>query len=123
MGILPYARRPAVVRCYPLPARHCPAGILRNQKEENYLMENITELISSVGFPAALVLILLLFLWRVCRYVAPLGRQVVNEHLEFVRHTMEHQEHQTQSLSKQTQMIEALSSTVKSALQPNQDGH
>lgn len=84
-------------------------------------METITELINSVGFPAALVLILLLFLWRACRYFAPLGRQVVKEHLEFVRHTMEHQEHQTESLSKQTQMIEVLSTTVEKSLHPKTD--
>lgn len=84
-------------------------------------MANIIELIEGVGFPAALVLILLLFLWRACRYVAPLGRQVVDEHLEFVRHTMEHQEHQTEALTKQTHMIESLGATVEKSLHHKQD--
>ena len=79
-------------------------------------MGNVIEIINAVGFPAAVVLILLLFLWRVCRYFAPLGHKVVNDHLEFVRHTMDHQEHQTKSLSKQTHLIESLGQTVEKAI-------
>ena len=79
-------------------------------------MQNIIEIINAVGFPAAVVLILLLFLWRACRYFAPLGHKVVNEHLEFVRHTMEHQEHQTKSLARQTHLIESLGQTVEKSL-------
>jgi len=85
-------------------------------------MQQAAELINAVGFPAAIVLILLLFLWRVCRYFAPLGRAVVNEHIDFIKHTKEHQEHQTEALTKQTHLIECLSSTVEKGLQREGDG-
>jgi len=106
-----------VVRHFPLPAARRAAGTLKQKKtEKGYFVQNVIEVINAVGFPAAVVLILLLFLWRACRYFAPLGHKVVNEHLEFVRHTMEHQEHQTESLSKQTHLIESLGQTVEKAI-------
>ena len=98
-----------------LPAPHLPPS--RRQP-----MQQAAELINAVGFPAAIVLILLLFLWRVCRYFAPLGRAVVNEHIDFIKHTKEHQEHQTEALTKQTHLIECLSSTVEKGLQREGDG-
>ena len=74
-------------------------------------MQSAADLVNNLGFPVALVLILLLFLWRACRYMAPLGRRVVEQHLDFLEHTKEHTAQQTVNLVRQTELIELINET------------
>ena len=93
-----------VARCYPLRSRCHRAGIYSAIGDD---VQSIIELITAVGFPAAVVLVLLLFLWRAGRWAAPLGRQVVSEQLEFLKVTKENQ-------TRQTDLIELMSETENS---------
>ena len=72
---------------------------------------DITSLITTVGFPATLLLLLLFFGWRAARWTAPLARRVVDQHIEFLDATKQHQATQSDTLKEQTQLLKTIGST------------
>ena len=68
-------------------------------------MSEFGELVASVGFPAALVLILVVALWRVGKWAAPLGAKVVEEHIIFLDATKNNAKRTAVTLEKQTDLL------------------
>jgi len=71
----------------------------------------IEKLISTVGFPATVVLLLLFLAWRFGKWFAPLAARVVDEHVVFLDATKEHQATQADTLKEQTQLLKSISNT------------
>ena len=72
---------------------------------------HIENLITSVGFPATLVLLILFFGWRFFRWLAPLAKKIVDQHIEFLSATKQHQATQSDTLKQQTKLLHTLGNT------------
>ncbi len=71
----------------------------------------IERLITTVGFPATLVLLLLFIAWRIGRWFAPLASRVIDEHVEFLDATKQHQATQSDTLKEQTTLLKSIGNT------------
>jgi len=72
---------------------------------------DVNNLITTVGFPATLLLLILFFGWRVARWFAPLARRVVDQHIDFLDATKQHQATQSDTLKEQTQLLKTIGNT------------
>lgn len=72
---------------------------------------DIEKLITTVGFPATVVLLLLFLAWRVGKWFAPLASRIVDEHVGFLNATKEHQATQADTLKEQTQLLKSIGNT------------
>ena len=79
-----------------------------------------TSLVSNVGLPAAFVLVILLFLYRTARSIAPYLKEAFDKHIELVEElkTALHKQHDETSktnraLSHSADALEALASKDK----------
>jgi hypothetical protein len=75
------------------------------------MTEQITGLINSVGFPIALVLMILFILYRVGRWAGPLGQKVVENHIIFLDATKAHGKRTAEAMEKQTDLMTELKTT------------
>ena len=76
-------------------------------------MNETAELISTVGFPAAIVIVLVFALFRVGRWAAPLGSRIVSEHVIFLDATKQQARRTADTLEKQTELLSNLQRTNK----------
>ena len=44
-------------------------------------MQDVIDFVSQLGLPVALVIIVIVAIYKLARYIAPLGRKVVQEHV------------------------------------------
>lgn len=76
-------------------------------------MSESAEFIQSIGFPAAIVIVLIFALFRLARWAAPLATKVVSEHVIFLDATKQQARRTADSLEKQTQLLGNLQRTNK----------
>ena len=68
-------------------------------------MSESAEFIQSIGFPAAIVIVLIFALFRLARWAAPLAAKVVSEHVIFLDATKQQARRTADTLEKQTELL------------------
>ncbi len=76
-------------------------------------MSESAEFIQSIGFPAAIVIVLIFALFRLARWAAPLASKVVSEHVIFLDATKQQARRTADALEKQTALLGNLQRTNK----------
>lgn len=79
-----------------------------------YLSPQVVDLISSVGFPITLVLLLVAAGWRILRATAPVARRVVDQHLEALEEQQQQQARIVAAIEQQTSLLHGLHATNRS---------
>lgn len=89
-----------------------PAGpeVLRN----SMLNQELVDLVSNLGLPVALILILVVAGWRAASAAAPLCRRVVEEHLSALEESQQQQARIVAAIEQQTTLLEKLAATNRS---------
>jgi len=75
------------------------------------MSEDISRLVNSVGFPISLVLILLFILFKVGRWVGPLGHKIVENHIVFLDATKASGKRTAEAMEKQTALMTEIQTT------------
>ena len=75
------------------------------------MTENVINLINNVGFPVALVVVLLFILYRVGRWAGPLAHKVVENHIIFLDATKAHGKRTSEAMEKQTALLHEIKTT------------
>ena len=77
-------------------------------------MTEFVEIINSLGLPVGLILIVIVAIWRIAKYLAPLGEKVVSEHVVFLDATKQQQARTVDAIEKQTELLAGISKTNQS---------
>ena len=77
-------------------------------------MNEVVEVVNSLGLPVGLILIIIVAVWRIAKYLAPLGQKVVSEHVVFLDATKQQQKRTVDAIEKQTELLAGISKTNKS---------
>jgi len=77
-------------------------------------MNEIVEIVNSLGLPVGLILIVIVAIWRVAKYLAPLGEKVVSEHVVFLDATKQQQKRTVDAIETQTELLAGISKTNQS---------
>lgn len=77
-------------------------------------MEELAQFIERLGLPVGLVVVALFAIWRIARFLAPLGQQVVGKHIEFLDATKTQQARTVDAIERQTELLSGISRTNKS---------
>jgi len=67
--------------------------------------ENVQALISLVGVPAAILALLFFFFWKFARWLGPRADHIIKNHVDFLSHSEENQNKQTETLAQQSELI------------------
>jgi hypothetical protein len=77
-------------------------------------MDQLAQFIERLGLPVGLVVVALFGIWRIARFLAPLGKQVVSKHIEFLDATENQQARTVDAIERQTELLSGISRTNKS---------
>ena len=77
-------------------------------------MQDVIDFVSQLGLPVALVIIVIVAIYKLARYIAPLGRKVVQQHVIFLDATKMQQKRTVDAIEKQTDLLSGLTRTNKS---------
>jgi uncharacterized membrane-anchored protein YhcB (DUF1043 family) len=79
-------------------------------------MDELAQFIERLGLPVGLVVVALFAIWRIARFLAPLGQKVVVKHIEFLDATKTQQARTVDAIERQTELLSGISRTNKSSL-------
>jgi len=75
------------------------------------MTDNAINLVNNLGFPVALVLVLVFILYRVGRWAGPLGQKVVEHHIIFLDATNANGKRTAEAMEKQTALMHEIKTT------------